>query len=425
MEQIKLSELICPVYAELKTHLFKNDVYRLEIKGGRFSAKGDTVYTLISILLATSQEPCEGRVFIPLQKNIVSGVQEQIIKVLNRMGLRAQVNRSTHTITFENQSRIIIGGLYASGGVSNELENGADTSLSGGIRFVVFDELNVLRNYDIITKIEGTFARHKHIQFIEISNPPSNQKHPLAERYKNNANSNNCFNLKTTIYDIPKEWTTTAQWALINDWENNDNIKYRHNILGEMVGQDGLLINYEDLKFITVDELEQLKFKKTIAVIDTKSTGADNYVCAVIGITNLNQFVLRDVIYTDEVLTEKLMIVTANMCNYYGVANTFIEINKDYSIYLFLKNRINNRVHKFTTTMNKHQKILTYSEDIKSIIYVDAEEVEYKKAVESITLYDVDEKENKQIHDDMIDTLAMFFKLVVENKNKLGLTWIS
>lgn len=144
------------------------------------------------------------------------------------------------------------------------------------------------------------------------------------------------------------------------------------------------------------------------ALIDTKTTGTDNFVVFVCDMVGKNDMVITDVFYTDDVLTDTLELQVIEFLKHYTPHKLFVEVNKDYSLYRNLKRELEPygiRTFDFTTTKNKQSKIIGNSRYFGrfKILPDTHQSPYYKKFMYDLYTYDLTTSK----HDDAPDVLAM------------------
>lgn len=173
-----------------------------------------------------------------------------------------------------------------------------------------------------------------------------------------------------------------------------------------MLAKGGLI---QPTDFIRVNDVEDVIYR--MALVDNKTTGKDYYAVPIIAITDDNEYILEDVIYTQEPISDELEERAATILNAYGVNEIFFETNKDYSHYRNMRKLLMGRAKPFTTKLNKEVKILTYSKLLKGISIVITKDKEYNAFIRDIYKYDL---ESKNDTDDAIDSLVMLMMRVVK-----------
>lgn len=288
-------DLIAPVYKKVVDAILNNTKSNIILKGGRGSAKGDTVYTLVGIVL--SQEPQDAFVFVPQQSGMRHKVMAQVSDVLNRVGIEHKVSGSINQIELTNGSLIIFGGLDASKkSVNLDISKGYASTKPNGFRFLIFDELGATEDYSRINNIINGFVRgkNKYLQIIEISNPPMNKTHSIYKRYKEMENNSKALVLHTTVYDLPKKWVNDRQIEYIDKLKHNNKTEYLHSIMGESVGTNGLAYDFreEDIWSELLEPHEYIDFQ---VFTDEATVNATTF--CLYGITNKGEVHLVDTFY--------------------------------------------------------------------------------------------------------------------------------
>lgn len=174
------------------------------------------------------------------------------------------------------------------------------------------------------------------------------------------------------------------------------------------------LYSLGELTFI--DEIPKFCYSK-FCVIDTKSTGKDNF-SAVFNFVTDEGIVVADVLHTSEVLTDKLINKLKTMIDYYKIDYVFIETNQDYTLSLILEKETNAKIEQFKTFENKEVKIYTNAFEVKKrFVFLKSNDSEYKQFIKDVCSYSTVVK-NKT--DDAIDVLTMSNIKYKQNKNILG-----
>lgn len=283
-------DLIAPVYKDVVDYIFNNTDTFLTLKGGRSSAKGDTAYTCIALVL--SKEIKDAFIFAPQQSGLRTGVIQQVEKVLGRIGIPYTDNKSTNVITLKNGSRFIFKGLDVTNSQKNEdVFKGLDSKV--GIRFTVFDEVGALPKFSRVDTIINTVIRQEGVQIIEISNPPRNKNHKIFERYKNQELNPSCLVKHTTIFDLPSAWINDKQLEHIVQLKRTNPDEYAHSFLGIATGVDGIAYLVED--DIWLDELNLDDYYDFQIFTDEATVNATTF--ALYGFKNNGDIVLINTFY--------------------------------------------------------------------------------------------------------------------------------
>lgn len=275
MNNLKLyGDLIAPIYKPVVDAVFNKEYHFITLAGGRSSAKGSTVFTVASMVLAN--EVCDAFIYAPKYDKIGEKTVEQVKKVLFRLGIEHKVKKQPWSIELFNGSVFHFDGLDATKYKSNDdMEKGVESSKPGGIRFLIFDEIGALRNYDRVNSLIETFIRQPYCQIIEISNPPATKRHPLYKRYQQAEQDPSTLYLHTTIFDTPAEWVQEGEREYIKKLKRTNPAEYNHKYLGIATSTDGLAFNVDDT--IWVEPLERSDYLSFWVCTDEATVNATTF----------------------------------------------------------------------------------------------------------------------------------------------------
>lgn len=161
-----------------------------------------------------------------------------------------------------------------------------------------------------------------------------------------------------------------------------------------------------DFKYITEEEYNSPTLPKynRVAFIDPKSKGKDHFAMCILTTTN-KYLVLEDVIYTKEILSTNLIHKTAQMLNFYNVDTCFVEVNKEYTLALNLKDLVvNTRIKTKDTTTNKELKIINNAQYVKQVCFLHTNNKEYNNFINELYEYDTSITDQP---DDATDCITM------------------
>lgn len=290
--ELKLSKLIAPIYRDL---FYSKATYQV-IPGGRNSSKGDFAYTKSAVYGCT--RPQETYVFSGQNVGMYKKVGSQNKKILSkRLGVPWSENESKQFIKYNNGlSTIFFESLNAKNSkASMEQFKGYDPQTKDV--FVIFDELAIISDFDRVNAIIKSFiARNNtNVQFIFIFNPPKNKKHPIFAFVESLRVKDNCDYLKTTIFDLPREWFSEAIWAEIEHDRINDPKQFEHQWLGIATGVDGMpFANFRDTQVVSQHILANEKIVSRWVVIDVGIADSMvftyNVICASGNIYNVSTY---------------------------------------------------------------------------------------------------------------------------------------
>ena len=227
-----------------------------------------------------------------------------------------------------------------------------------------------------------------------------------------------CMIIVNTYKDNPH--LTKQQIADIEDYKNTNPDLYAMYAEGKFVKPEGTLI--KEFQEFSLDRIDLNQAAKTVAIIDTASSGSDSATLGIYAKYDEEHHYLIEA-YKDDRDAAVVIPIMASLINKFEPNFVRVEENHEGLYYESeIKKRTKNKikVQKFRSTENKHEKILSQSGRIKLDLYVrDDADTNYKEFITEAGDYNKDPKENK--HDDCIDNMAMYFK----HGDKVGLAFLT
>lgn len=224
-----------------------------------------------------------------------------------------------------------------------------------------------------------------------------------------------CYELKMKALDEDGK-------SLCEDLYSTEDLLQKKNTLDENIWLANFMQEPIDLRgslysvgFKTYDVVDEDKFERVLAYIDTADTGAD-YLCAIsAGIIDKYAYVL-DVYYTDEPM-EKTETETARRLDLHNVRETAVESNNGgrgfaRNIEQKLKDRKNRKCHVtwFHQAKNKRTRILVNSPNVlEQVVMPEGWEKKFPDFYKDIMRY---QRKGKNDHDDAPDTITGLVEII-------------
>lgn len=266
--KLSLTDVIAPVYRRLhlnrKNHVSTHNF----IEGGRNSAKSSDVS--IEIILDMIEDPRASAMAIRrFQKTLASSVFNQFLWAIDFLKLNEEFTwtKSPLQIRRVGTNQTI---EFASLNSPEDYRKIKSFKPGPGTYFkdVVYEESDEFDSYTQIEQTNLTLMRGgPFFNIYYVSNAPFNRNHWYS--IKSRTKRPDYYYLHTTVYDIPHDWTTDAQWADIEFMKENNPEEYKHRILG-LPGNNELKV-FTNIYEYTYDNIDDDVLKRW----DTFACGLD------------------------------------------------------------------------------------------------------------------------------------------------------
>lgn len=299
MANVRLSDVIAPVFAKPWELIKKNAYTHFWFKGGRSSTKSS--FIAIAIILLILKEPEANAIcFRKVENTLRTSVFEQILWAIEKLGLTAffTATVSPMEITYiPTGQKILFRGLDAPERVKSiKLRKGY-------FKIAWFEELDEFNGMKEIRKVTQSLMRGKTgFTYFYSYNPPNttanwvNQEatFPSERRYLHHS----------TYLDVPAEWLGKDFFLEAEHLKETDELAYRHEYLGEPVGNGKQIFRNVEARELTQEEVSQF---------DNLRQGVDwGYVTSAFAFVKLHYDVTRRAIYLfDEIYEAGLLNETA------------------------------------------------------------------------------------------------------------------
>lgn len=266
--------------------------------GGRGSTKTSknalkTAYTCIS------EENCSAIIIRKTQKSLRDSVYKEIKRALTRLGLVDGVdyisNVSPMKIRLWNGNTIYFAGLDDYEKVKGFIDE------TRPIKIVWFEEITEFSGEEELQQVVATFSRGNNDWFITLYsyNPPKN-KFDWVNEWVDKVKEQDGYSVVHTDYrTVPKEWLGKMFLEEAERLKKYDNKRYRWIYLGEVIGIDGVIFNYDLISIADKDYIEKNKLRciyLDLALDVGYSTSATT--CLAIGYMTDGNWYLLDTYYS-------------------------------------------------------------------------------------------------------------------------------
>lgn len=272
MNSLKLTSFIPEIYHKIYDEISKNsdDYTFLILKGGRSSGKGSAVYISLILSLALSTEKRRVRIYAPKKQSIRFGVFAQVkatIGLINSIATARYICYKSTVAPF--QIRFTSGNVIDFDGLVDGSKGVTSDDIDAKYDLVIFDELAETKTTDTLYTINATIQTflRENCKFVFIGNPPKNKKHWFNDLVTEYKKRDDTLLLHTNARDVPKNFNSDVFWKNVELMKNNENIRYRHEILGESVGLSGLIYQEFNNNNIMADIVDY-NFSRIIAGLD-------------------------------------------------------------------------------------------------------------------------------------------------------------
>jgi len=256
INKIEIKNIICKHFWDCFNVKTQNQIYY----GGRNSTKSS--YISIKIVYnCLLNKDCSAVVLRSNQVYLRKSVYHEIKRACARLGLIKNIDYNSQlspmSIKFKNGNII-----YFCGGEDYEALKGiiSETSL---IKMVWFEELTGFKDEETIRQIKSTFTRGNNDWFISFYsfNPPKNKYHWVNKFIESKQNNKDYLIRKSTFLTVPREWVGELAIKEAEELKKNDLKMYEWIYLGEVVGVDGLIFNYDFVEEVGEDYLEKNRIR--------------------------------------------------------------------------------------------------------------------------------------------------------------------
>lgn len=244
----RISELISPAFYEVHREIKKGNINELVAKGGRGSGKSSYIGGIELILMLIQHPDCHAVVLRKYSNTLRASVYAQICWGISEMGLTNlfKCTVSPMEITYlPTKQKIYFFGLKDDPGKLKSIK-----VPFGYIGILWFEELDQFDGPEQIRNVEQSCLRGGVFSFVFKSfNPPASARH-WANRYAMENKEKKLVH-HSTYLSTPKEWLGPRFLTDAEYLKTKNEICYRNEYLGEVVGSGAAVFENLRLEPIT------------------------------------------------------------------------------------------------------------------------------------------------------------------------------
>lgn len=249
---VRLSEHIGPAYKELARDVFQHVHTHYDLSGGRGSLKSSTVSLLVPLILLTNQGT-HALVLRKVGNTIRDSVYAQYIWAIGELGMAEywDAKKTPMELIYKPTGQKI---MFR--GADNPMKIKSIKAPFGYIAVTHFEEKDQFAGRSEIRNIlQSTMRGGSEFWNFESYNPPRSRDNwanldSLEERADRLCH-------KSTYLEAPKEWLGEQFIEEAEHLKETDEKSYRHEYLGEAVGNGGNVFENLELREITDDEIKR------------------------------------------------------------------------------------------------------------------------------------------------------------------------
>lgn len=291
-QKIKLKEVVAPHF----WGTFKSKVFHQIDQGGRGSTK--TSKNAIKICYHLLKEEGSAAICIRRYQNTLrDSVYKEIKRALKRLGLTEGVDYKAYLsplrIKLDNGNHIYFAGADDYEKLKGMIDE--DTPF----KLVWFEELTEFDNPEDIDNIVATFSRGNDDWFsvLYTYNPPKN-KFDWVNQWAEEKRLEGYQVTKSDYRTVPKAWLGEMFYRETERLKSFDERRYNWMYLGEVIGMEGLIYNFDHIEVITEKEIKEKDLKVyylDFAIDGGHQTSATT--CGCFGYLSDDRWVLLDTYY--------------------------------------------------------------------------------------------------------------------------------
>ena len=426
--------------------------------GGRGSTKSSKNTIKVGYHCLT-EEKCSAIIIRKYQNTLRNSVYSEMKRALSRLGLIESVDYTSSVSPMK--IRLYNGNNIYFAGLDNYEKLKGFIDESRPIKIVLFSEVTEFTDEDEIQQVTATFSRGNDDWFINLYeyNPPKNKYEWINEWCERMSKRPDVVVTHSDYRTVPPEWLGKRFIEEAEQLKIYDEKRYRHIYLGEVVGLDGLIFNYDLINIVDTKHIEENRLKCIyidLALDVGYSTSATT--CLAIGYMTDGNWYLLDTYYYSPVeqevkkapsdFADEIMKFRINVAKKYGAtidnetidsAETALvnEMYKKYGVALHKVDKGTNKEaqidhaqdflakRKFCVLNNNNNKI--FLKEMKEYKW-QKDSIEKGKAVPDKTEREMKGEDDyfntnseSQVYSYCDHTCDAFIYWVLDNKEKLGI----
>ena len=253
MKQIRMSELLAPVFAPVHTDIRRHGHAEYWLYGGRGSGKSS--FVSIEIVLGMMKDPQANALVVRrVAKTLRQSVYEQLCWAIDRLGvdhLWARRLSPMELIYRPTGQRILFIG-------ADDPQKSKGIKVSrGNFKFLWFEELAEFDGMDAVNTITASAVRGDAAVTFYTYNPPESIANWVNEEAL--CIHEGRFSHKSSYLDIPPKWLGASFLSKADIMRRTNERAYRHMYLGEVTGTGGQVFENIELRPIPDGEISRMR----------------------------------------------------------------------------------------------------------------------------------------------------------------------
>ncbi len=252
MKQIRMSELLAPVFAPVHTDIRRGGHAEYWLYGGRGSGKSS--FVSIEIVLGMMKDPQANALVVRrVAKTLRQSVYEQLCWAIDRLGVDHLWARrlSPMELSYRPTGQRI---LFI-GADDPQKSKGIKVS-RGSFKFLWFEELAEFDGMDAVNTITASAVRGDEAVTFYTYNPPESIANWVNEEAL--CIHEGRFSHKSSYLDIPPRWLGASFLSKADIMRRTNERAYRHMYLGEVTGTGGQVFENVELRPIPEGEISRM-----------------------------------------------------------------------------------------------------------------------------------------------------------------------
>ena len=252
MKQIRMSELLAPVFAPVHTDIRRGGHAEYWLYGGRGSGKSS--FVSIEIVLGMMKDPQANALVVRrVAKTLRQSVYEQLCWAIDRLGvdhLWARRLCPMELIYRPTGQRILFIG-------ADDPQKSKGIKVSrGSFKFLWFEELAEFDGMGAVNTITASAVRGDSVVTFYTYNPPASVANWVNEEAL--CIHEGRLSHKSSYLDIPPHWLGASFLSKADIMRRTNERAYRHMYLGEVTGTGGQVFENLELRTIPDGEISRL-----------------------------------------------------------------------------------------------------------------------------------------------------------------------
>lgn len=252
MKQIRMSELLAPVFAPVHTDIRRHGHDEYWLYGGRGSGKSS--FVSIEIVLGMMKDPQANALVVRrVAKTLRQSVYEQLCWAIDRLGvdhLWARRLSPMELIYRPTGQRILFIG-------ADDPQKSKGIKVSrGSFKFLWFEELAEFDGMGAVNTIMASAVRGDAAVTFYTYNPPESIANWVNEEAL--CIHEGRFSHKSSYLDIPPKWLGASFLSKADIMRRTNERAYRHMYLGEVTGTGGQVFENLELRPIPEGEISRM-----------------------------------------------------------------------------------------------------------------------------------------------------------------------